>query len=117
MVILFEQVDPCKPAWCDVLVAIFQVAQNLPKFDMSTHSVLKNVSVFFFKKAEKYNILTKSRQNPHTHFFTEKELAWQISADSEQLEKLLQNFHIEPACTDLSFGYDDFVLINQLINW
>ena len=32
------------------------------------------------------------------HFFTQKELAWQISVDSEQLEKSLQNRHLWLAC-------------------
>ena len=34
------------------------------------------------------------------HFFTEKESACQISADSEQLGKSLRNSHIRPACTE-----------------
>ena len=34
------------------------------------------------------------------HFFTEKESACQISADSEQLGKSLWNSHIGPACTE-----------------
>ena len=37
---------PCKPAWCENFVAIFQVAQNSLKFAMSTFFVLK-MSVFF----------------------------------------------------------------------
>ena len=35
------------------------------------------------------------------HFFTEKESACQISADSEQLGKSLRSGHIGPACTEL----------------
>ena len=45
---------PCKPALCDYFIAIFQLDQNRLKFGMSTHFVLKNVPVFFFKNAEKY---------------------------------------------------------------
>ena len=40
------------------------------------------------------------------HFFTEKESASQISADSQQLEKSLRNRHIGLACT-APFNYDD----------
>ena len=39
------------------------------------------------------------------HFSTGKELACQISADSEQLGKSLRNSHIGPACTEL-FNYN-----------
>ena len=42
------------PIICDYVVAIFQVAQNQLKFGMSTLFVLKNITGFFFKNAEKY---------------------------------------------------------------
>ena len=42
----------------------------------------------------------RSMENLTWHFFTEKESASPISADSEQLGKSLRNSHIGPACTE-----------------
>ena len=47
-------VAPCKPAWCDYFVAIFQVAQNRLKFGMSTLVLKKMPLCFFFKNAGNY---------------------------------------------------------------
>ena len=115
-------VAPCKPAQYAYFIAIFQVAQNRLKVGMSTLFVLKNVLLFvIFFSAEKCLSLCPSPNNvgfqslraktlcvcllrhwrkTQGHFFTEKELAWQISVDSEPLEKSLQNCHIGPACTE-----------------
>ena len=45
------------------------------------------------------------------HFFTQKDSAWQISLDSEQLEKSQRIPHMWPVCTD---PFIDYVIILQV---